>query len=77
MLQKDGTVLATGDRIYGPLNWAYITVMSMGQYHLLFFFFFFFVFFFFFFLGGGGCIMYIRKRIIMVQNIILWASETG
>ena len=23
MLQKDGTVLATGDRIYGPLNWAY------------------------------------------------------
>ena len=35
MLQKDGTALATGDRIYGPLNWAYITVMSMKKYHLL------------------------------------------
>ena len=35
MLQKNGTVLVTGDRIYGPLNWAYITVMSMGKYHLL------------------------------------------
>ena len=32
---KGWKVLATGDRIYGPLNWAYITVMSMGQYHLL------------------------------------------
>ena len=24
MLQKDGTVLAAGDRIFGQLNWAYI-----------------------------------------------------
>ena len=29
MLKKDETVLATGDRIYAPLNWAYITVTSM------------------------------------------------
>ena len=34
MLQKNGTVLATGDRIYGLLNRAYITVMSMGKYYL-------------------------------------------
>ena len=34
-MQNDGPVLATGDRIYGPLNWAYITVMPMGKYHLL------------------------------------------
>ena len=34
-LQKDGTVLATGDRIDGPLNWAYFTVMSLGKYNLL------------------------------------------
>ena len=32
---KGWKVLATADRIYEPLNWAYITVMSMGQYHLL------------------------------------------
>ena len=31
MLQKDETVFATGDRIYGPLNWVHITVMSMGK----------------------------------------------
>ena len=31
MLQKDETVLATGDRIYGLLNWAYIRVMSMEK----------------------------------------------
>ena len=33
--KKDGTVLDTGDRIYGLLTWAYIAVMSMGKYHLL------------------------------------------
>ena len=31
MLPKDGTVLATGDRIYGQLNWACFTVISMGK----------------------------------------------
>ena len=30
MLQKDETVFATGDQIYGPLNWVHITVMSLG-----------------------------------------------
>ena len=29
MLQKDGTVVATGDQIYGPLSLAYITEMSV------------------------------------------------
>ena len=32
---KEWNSLGTGILIYGPLNLAYITVMSMGKYHFL------------------------------------------
>ena len=31
---KNGTILATVGRIYGPVNWVCITIESMEKYHL-------------------------------------------